>query len=169
MSLSEVSKEKEYPVEDAAIRSADSCESATPKSHWKSFKDSFKRKEVVEGEERLHQTMNKRHLKLMALSTGLGTGLLVAASGKLRNAGPAGVLIGYFIVGTIMLIPTINSVSELSIAYSRMPGGFQAFYSKFIDESVGFALGWNYALQWVVVISLELVVASMTVKFWTTS
>ena len=31
------------------------------------------------------------------------------------------------------------------------------------------ALGWNYALQWVVVISLELVVASMTVKFWTTS
>jgi Amino acid transporters len=117
----------------------------------------------------LDKSITKNHLRLMALSTGLGTGLLVAAGSKLRTAGPAGVLIAYFITGYIMLVPTINSLSELTIAYSGLSGGFQSYYSKFIDDSVGFALGWNYAFQWVTVISLELVTASMTIKFWNTS
>ena len=76
----------------------------------------------------------------MSLSTGLGTGLLVASGSKLRAAGPAGVLVAYFITGICMLAPTINSVSELAIAYPGLPGGFQSYYAKFIDESLGFAL-----------------------------
>ena len=73
----------------------------------------------------------------MSLSTGLGTGLLVASGSKLRAAGPAGVLVAYFITGICMLAPTINSVSELAIAYPGLPGGFQSYYAKFIDESLG--------------------------------
>lgn len=139
-------------------------------TRWTEFRDSFKRAVPTEKNEIfLNKTIKKRHLRLTALSTGLGTGLLVAAGSKLRTAGPAGVLIAYFITGYIMLVPTINSLSELTIAYTDLPGGFQSYYSKFIDESMGFALGWNYAFQWVTVISLELVTASMTIKFWTTS
>ncbi|KAI5969718.1 HIP1, partial [Candida margitis] len=84
----------------------------------------------------------------MSLTTGLGTGLLVASGDKLRMAGPAGVLIAYAITGLAMLAPTICSVSELSIAYPGLPGGFQSYYSKFIDDSIGFSLGWSYAFQW---------------------
>lgn len=32
--------------------------------------------------------------------------------------------------------------------------------------SVGFALGWNYVLQWVVAFPLELVAASITIQYW---
>ncbi|KAK6198551.1 general amino acid permease AGP1 [Scheffersomyces amazonensis] len=139
-------------------------------SRWQNFKDSFKRATPTEKtEDSLDKSITKRHLRLMSLSTGLGTGLLVGAGARLRAAGPAGTLIGYAIVGFIMLVPTVNSVSELSIAYSGLPGGFQSYYAKFIDDSIGFALGWNYAFQWITVISLELVTASMTIKFWTTS
>ena len=139
-------------------------------SRWSDFTNSFKRAVPNEKNEHvLDKSITKNHLRLMALSTGLGTGLLVAAGSKLRTAGPAGVLIAYFITGYIMLVPTINSLSELTIAYSGLSGGFQSYYSKFIDDSVGFALGWNYAFQWVTVISLELVTASMTIKFWNTS
>lgn len=136
---------------------------------WSDFKDGFTRAEPNGKDSGLKKKITKRHLRMTALSTGLGTGLLVASGAKLRNAGPAGLLIAYFITGFIMLVPTINSVSELSIAYSGLPGGFQSYYSKFIDELLGFALGWNYAFQWVTVISLELVTASMTIKFWTTT
>ena len=68
-----------------------------------------------------------------------------------------------------MLTPTINSVSELAIAYPGLPGGFQSYYAKFVDESLGFALGWNYGVQWMCVLALELVTAAMTIEFWTTS
>lgn len=142
--------------------------------HWKDFKDSFKR-QVPEDEKneasgtQMKKSISKRHLRLMALSTGLGTGLLVAAGDKLRTAGPLFLLVGYAVVGYFMLYPCINAVGELSVAYNNLPGGFQSYYRKFMDESIAFAVGWNYCFQWATVISLELVTASMTIKFWTTS
>ena len=140
------------------------------KGYWHQFLDGFQRAppSAAEGDDR-KKAISKNELRLMSLSTGLGTGLLVAAGNKLRMAGPAGVLIAYAITGLVMLVPTISSVSELSIAYPGLPGGFQSYYSKFIDDSLGFALGWSYAFQWCCVISLELVTAAMTIKFWTLS
>ncbi|KAI5969713.1 GNP1, partial [Candida margitis] len=140
------------------------------KGHWDSFIDGFQRAPPTanQGDDR-KKAISKNELRLMSLSTGLGTGLLVAAGDKLRMAGPAGVLIAYAITGLVMLVPTISSVSELSIAYPGLPGGFQSYYSKFIDDSLGFSLGWGYAFQWCCVISLELVTAAMTIKFWTLS
>ncbi|EGV61530.1 amino acid transporter [Yamadazyma tenuis] len=134
-------------------------------SRWQSFKYSFQRAEP--GDVPPPKPISKRHLNLMALSTGLGTGLLVASGEKLRNAGPLFLLVAYAIVGYLMLIPTIYSAGELSVAYSNLQGGFQSYYSKFIDDSAAFALGWNYMIQWMSVVSLELVTASMTVKYWT--
>lgn len=146
----------------------ENSDSQGPSTRFSRFKDSFKPAIITEKSEYgLEKSITKRHLRMTALSTGLGTGLLVAAGGKLKNAGPGGLLVAYFITGYCMLVPTINSVSELSIAYSGLPGGFQSYYAKFIDESVGFAIGWNYAIQWISVICLELVVAAMTIKFWT--
>lgn len=143
---------------------------ASKPSVWANVKDSFQR--AVPDDEKhesvMRQSITKGHLRMMALSTGLGTGLLVGSGSKLRSAGPLGMLIAYAIVGYIMLVPTIASVSELAIAYSGLPGGFQSYYAKFVDESLGFALGWSYCIQWICVISLELVTFSMTIKFWNT-
>lgn len=135
-----------------------------------SFIDSFRRApESNTSAENKRQTISKNELRLMAISTGLGTGLLVATGGRLRAAGPAGMVIAYAITGLVMLAPTVNSVAELAIAYPGLPGGFQSYYGKFIDESLGFALGWNYGFQWMCILALEFVTVSMTFKFWTTS
>lgn len=152
------------------FESSSSHGNSIPVTKWDHFKDSFAR--AVPGEKSesaLHQSISKTHLRMMALSTGLGTGLLVGSGSKLRTAGPLGMLIAYAIVGYIMLVPTIASVSELAISYSGLPGGFQSYFSKFIDESVGFAVGWSYCIQWICVISLELVTFAMTIKFWNQS
>ncbi|WLF78653.1 amino acid transporter [Lodderomyces elongisporus] len=165
---------EKFEIDDNVSLSSQSKTSRTGSSpfqnYYYSVLDGFKRAPpVTEAGADRQKAISKFELRLMSLSTGLGTGLLVAAGSKLRMAGPAGVLIAYAITGLAMLAPMINSLSELTIAYSGLPGGFQSYYSKFIDESLGFALGWNYAFQWCCVISLELVTAAMTIKFWTTT
>lgn len=112
------------------------------------------------------KNLKMSHLAVIALSSGLGTGLLVGSASKLRQGGPLALLIAYLIVGA-MCICTMNSVGELTVAYTNLNGGFNEWYRKFLSESFAFALGWNYWLQWSTTISLELVTAAITIKFWT--
>lgn len=129
---------------------------------WAKFTDSFKE---GNGEHVKVKDLKMGHLVVIALSSGLGTGLLVGAASKLRLGGPLAVLIAYALVGA-MCICTMNAVGELTVAYSDLEGGFNEWYRMFIDDSVAFALGWNYWFQWVTTISLELVTASITIKYW---
>ncbi|EMG49240.1 putative glutamine permease [Candida maltosa Xu316] len=156
-------------VEKSDIEIYSSTTTAKTTSFGQKFIHSFKRAPGKSSAENKAKAVSKTELRIMSLSTGLGTGLLVASGSKLRAAGPAGMLIAYAITGVLMLIPTVSAVGELSIAYPGLPGGLASYFTKFIEPSLGFALGWNYAFQWVCVIALELVTASMTIQFWTTS
>lgn len=162
------SKEKSYysPSNDDTLAISLSL-SGQKLLKWESFKDGFQR--ANPDSVLPPKPISKRHLNLMSLSTGLGTGLLVAAGEKLRGAGPLFLLLAYFIIGYLMVVPTIYSAGELSVAYSNLQGGFNSYYRKFIDESAAFALGWIYLIQWLSVVSLELVTASITIKYWNTS
>lgn len=129
------------------------------------FWESFQRKTE---KDTLPKPLKMSHLAVIALSSGLGTGLLVGSADKLRVGGPLAILIAYALVG-LMCICTMNSVGELTVAYAELEGGFNEWYRKFIDDSVAFAFGWNYYIQWTVAISLELVTAALTIKFWNTT
>ena len=48
----------------------------------------------------------------------------------------------------------------------RVSGGFYTLASRFIDPSVGMAVGWNYFMQWAATLPYELIVASFTIQFW---
>jgi amino acid permease len=37
---------------------------------------------------------------------------------------------------------------------------------RFIDPALGFAIGWNYAMQWVVTMPLEVMAAAITLQYW---
>lgn len=138
----------------------------TPDSERKvGFWESFQRDDGAQ----VHvKNLKMSHLAVIALSSGLGTGLLVGAAAKLKAGGPLFLLVAYLIVG-IMCICTMNSVGELTVAFTDLEGGFNEWYRKFLDESIAFALGWNYWLQWSTTISLELVTAAITIKFWNSS
>jgi amino acid transporter len=45
-------------------------------------------------------------------------------------------------------------------------GGFYTYSTRFISPAWGFAMGWNYVLQWAAVLPFEIVVASITVSYW---
>lgn len=138
------------------------------KGAFKSLVDSFRRKEI-DGDEaagkQLAKGISKRHLILMALVTGIGTGLLVGSGQVLHKAGPLFTIIGYAIGGSFVY-PTLQAAGEMAVNYSELSGGYNSYTRMFVEDSVNFAISWNYCIQWLSVISIELVTAAITIEYW---
>jgi yeast amino acid transporter len=64
-----------------------------------------------------------------------------------------------------MLYATVQALGEMAVLFP-VAGSFAAFSTRFLDPAWGFAMGWNYALQWLVIMPLELFAASITVNYW---
>ena len=64
-----------------------------------------------------------------------------------------------------MLYCTVHALGELAVLFP-IAGAFSVYSSRFIDPAWGFAMGWNYALNWLVTLPLELTAASITLSFW---
>ncbi|KAK7924620.1 amino acid permease [Apiospora marii] len=112
----------------------------------------------------LLRRLKGRHLQMIAIGGSIGTGLFVASGRSLEVGGPGSLLLAYLFVGT-MLYFTVQALGELAVAFP-VAGSFSAYSTRFIDPSWGFAMGWNYALQWLVVLPLEIIAASITISFW---
>ncbi|KAH3672427.1 hypothetical protein WICMUC_004263 [Wickerhamomyces mucosus] len=112
----------------------------------------------------LHKSLKNRHLQMIAIGGAIGTGLFIGSGGALASGGPAALIIGWFLTG-IMVYSTVQALGELAVRFP-ISGGFNVYSTRFIDPSWGFAMGWNYALQWLIVLPLELVAASITIGFW---
>jgi len=147
----------------------------TSQTRWQAFKHSWKRADTTtidacsddsgapDGGANLKKGLKKRQLQMIALGGCVGSGLLVASGLALKN-GPGAVLVAWTIVSTFLYC-TMQSLAELA-AYMPVSGSFAVYAARFIDPSWGFAMGWNYAMFWVVVLPLELVAASLTIDFW---
>ena len=64
-----------------------------------------------------------------------------------------------------MLYCTVQALGEMAVLLP-VAGSFSAYSTRFLDPAWGFAMGWNYAMQWLVVLPLEVVSASITVSYW---
>ncbi|KAK1834582.1 amino acid permease/ SLC12A domain-containing protein [Podospora conica] len=114
--------------------------------------------------ETLDRTMKSRHLHMIAIGGSIGAGFFVGSGGALRTGGPGWVLIDFMIIG-VMMFNTVYALGELAVMYP-VSGGFYTYSTRFIDPSWGFAMGWNYVMQWAVVLPLELTVCGVTVGYW---
>ncbi|KFA63166.1 hypothetical protein S40285_03279 [Stachybotrys chlorohalonatus IBT 40285] len=112
----------------------------------------------------LARKLKSRHLQMIAIGGSIGTGLFVASGGALRDGGPASLLLAFTFVGS-MLYFTCQALGELAVMYP-IAGSFSSWATRFLDPSWGFAMGWNYALQWLCVLPLEIIAASLTIGYW---
>ncbi|KAM0414629.1 hypothetical protein ACHAPT_013523 [Fusarium lateritium] len=112
----------------------------------------------------LARDLKGRHLQMIAFGGSIGTALFVASGASLYNGGPASLLLSYVIIGAIQY-STMQALGELCVLFP-IAGSFSAFSTRFLDPSWGFAMGWNYCLQWLVVLPLEIIAATFTIAYW---
>lgn len=112
----------------------------------------------------LVRRLKGRHLQMIAIGGSIGTGLFVGSGQALAQSGPASLVIAYCLVG-IMLYCTVHALGEMAVLFP-VAGSFSAYSTRFLDPAWGFAMGWNYAMQWLVVLPLEIVAATFTINYW---
>lgn len=126
--------------------------------------DSFKRRENGEGIAELDRSMKPRHLNMIAIGGSIGAGFFVGSGKALSDGGPGALLIDFIIIG-VMMFNVVFALGELAVMFP-VSGGFYTYAVRFIDPSWGFAMGWNYVLQWAIVVPLELTVVSIAITYW---
>ncbi|KIM29116.1 hypothetical protein M408DRAFT_128424 [Serendipita vermifera MAFF 305830] len=102
---------------------------------------------------------------MIALGGAVGTGLIIGSGTALRRGGPLGILIGYSVLGTICYFAMI-SLGEMS-AYLPHKKGFAGYSTRFWHPAIGFALGWNYLMKYLVVTPNNLNAAILVINYWT--
>lgn len=113
---------------------------------------------------KLKRDLKARHLTMIAIGGSIGTGLFVASGATVAQAGPAGALLSYVIIG-IMVYFLMTSLGELA-AYLPVSGTFATYGSRYVDESFGFAIGWNYWYNWAITVAVDLVAAQLVISYW---
>jgi lysine-specific permease len=118
----------------------------------------------TESPSQLKRALKARHLTMISLGGSIGTGLFLASGGAIHTAGPGGALLSYMLIG-LMVYFLMTGLGEMA-AYMPVSGTFSTYATKFVDPSLGFALGWNYWYNWAITIAAELAAVTIIMKFW---
>ncbi|KAI3333661.1 amino acid permease/ SLC12A domain-containing protein [Ustulina deusta] len=112
----------------------------------------------------LEEVITTRQFILMALGSSIGAGLLLSTGQALAVGGPAPLLIAFAVIGLAVWI-TMCNLGELSTNFP-VKGSFYEFSVRFISPAWGFAMGWNYVINFVFVVPFEIIVMIMCIRFW---
>ncbi|GMM36799.1 bifunctional polyamine/amino acid permease [Saccharomycopsis crataegensis] len=177
-------KDQDLKVGAYSSSNSHSVENVDNKSGFKKFKDSFKRQRAVLDEDHLNtlsseqrknyilsnqpykQTLQKRHLQMMAIGGTLGSGLFIGLGYSLAS-GPGATLIGFSIVG-FAIFCVMQAAAELSVSYP-VSGSFATHVSRFVDPAIGFTVSSNYCLSWLISLPSELIGCSLVIQYWNSS
>lgn len=110
------------------------------------------------------RNLQTRHLSMIALGGSIGTGLFVTSGATIAKAGPGSALIAYLAVG-IMVYFLMTSLGEMA-TYLPVSGSFSEYATRFIDPAVGFALGWNYWLNWAITLAVDVSTTAIVTHYW---
>lgn len=112
----------------------------------------------------LRRCLEDYHIELIALGGAIGTGLLVGTGNALAAGGPISLLASFAWVGVTVYF-SVQALGEMTILFP-IPGSFTTLSGRFIDQAWGAAMGWNYTVQWLIFLPLELVASSITLQYW---
>lgn len=122
-------------------------------------------KEIPDRKQVLHRGLKARHVQLLALGGCIGTGLFIGSGGVLSLAGPGSLFLSYVVMSVILWF-VMNMMGEMT-TFLPLPGnGPQSFVTDFVEDSLGFAISWNYYYAFAILVASEVTAASILVNYW---
>ncbi|KAF1972242.1 hypothetical protein BU23DRAFT_535202 [Bimuria novae-zelandiae CBS 107.79] len=112
----------------------------------------------------LQRHLGNRQLQLIAIGGSIGTATFVSISVGLLKGGPGSLLLAYTIY-TCMLSLVNNCQAEMS-SYMPVTGGFVRMSGKWVDEALGFMVGWNFFLYEAILVPFEITALNLVLSYW---
>ncbi|RMD40541.1 hypothetical protein DV735_g4612, partial [Chaetothyriales sp. CBS 134920] len=163
-----MSKDVDYDV----AKSVDSMEKgdealnldARHEAHVQEGVDIFGDVQVAEDYGYVSRGLKSRHIQFIALGGTIGTGLFLGIGRAFTQAGPLSVLLGYTITG-VMVWAMMMGLGEMA-TWLPLPGAIPQFCSRYVDEAMGFAVGWNTWYSCTITLCAEVSAASTVIQYW---
>lgn len=89
----------------------------------------------------VQRELKARHVTFIALGGNLGTGLFLGIGHALQTSGPLSLFLGY-LTASISGFMMMMALGEMA-AWLPLPGAIPQFCSRYVDDALGFAVGWN--------------------------
>lgn len=90
----------------------------------------------------LQRHLGNRQIQLIAIGGSIGTALFVSIGTGLYHGGPGSLFLA-FTIQSIFLAMINNCLAEMTTAYP-VSGGFIRLAGKWVDDALGFMVGWNF-------------------------
>lgn len=112
----------------------------------------------------LRRQLSNRKVQLVAIGGSIGTALFLSIGGVLNKAGPGSLFVA-FLVYNIFLALINNCMAEMTV-YMPVSGSFIRMAGHWVDDALGFCVGWNFFLYQVIVIPFEITALSLVLSYW---
>ncbi|EGP91817.1 unnamed protein product [Zymoseptoria tritici ST99CH_1A5] len=114
--------------------------------------------------DQLQRHLGNRQIQLIAIGGSIGTALFVSIGGGLYRGGPGNLLLAYA-AQSIVLAMVNNGIAEITTAYP-VSGGFIRHAGEFVDDALGFMVGWNFFFYEALLIPFEISAFATVLGYW---
>ncbi|KAI5362926.1 putative amino acid permease/ SLC12A domain-containing protein [Septoria linicola] len=114
--------------------------------------------------DQLQRHLGNRQIQLIAIGGSIGTALFVSIGNGLYHGGAANLLLA-FTAQSIVLAMVNNCVAEMTTAYP-VSGGFIRHAGEWVDDALGFMVGWNFFFYEALLIPFEISAFVLVLSFW---
>ncbi|KAE8376611.1 amino acid permease/ SLC12A domain-containing protein [Aspergillus bertholletiae] len=112
----------------------------------------------------LQRRLENRHIQLIAIGGSIGTALFVTIGNGLAAGGPASLLIAYVLYCGVLACIN-NCLSEMTVLHP-VSGGFIRLAGKWVDDALGFMVGWNFFLYEALMVPFEITAINLILGYW---
>ncbi|KAJ5099028.1 General amino acid permease AGP2 [Penicillium argentinense] len=119
---------------------------------------------MADNADNLQRHLDNRQIQLIAIGGAVGTALFVSIGTGLYYGGPGSLFLA-FTTQCIFLAMVNNCLAEMSTAYP-VSGGFIRLAGKWVDDALGFMVGWNFFFYEALLIPFEISAFTLVLSFW---
>lgn len=112
----------------------------------------------------LERRLENRQIQLIAIGGSIGTALFITIGNGLAAGGPASLLLAYS--GYCLILACINNCIAEMNTWHPVSGGFIRLAGKWVDDALGFMVGWNFFIYEALMIPFEITAINLILNYW---